>query len=90
MFVLFAIKQRIKILPEQQTSELIFDYMFSHRNFSFYGGHEDEINSLVFSHDLQILLTGSIDGCIRLWNTVCHRLTLKIQEQRGRENNNLH
>jgi WD40 repeat protein len=58
--------------------------MFSHRNLSLYGGHEDEINSLVFSSDFEILLTGSITGCIRIWNTIDDHLTLKIQEQKGR------
>ena len=59
--------------------------MFSDRYFSFYGGHRDEIHSLVFSHDLDILLTGSIHGCIRLWNTVFDHLTVKIQEHKGKQ-----
>ena len=58
--------------------------MFSHRDFSLYGGHKDEINCLVFSFDLEILITGSITGCIRIWNTIDDHLTLKIQEQTGR------
>ena len=57
--------------------------MFAHRNFSLYGGHDDEINCLVFSRDLEILLTASIDGFIRLWNTVFDHLTFKIQEKAG-------
>jgi WD40 repeat protein len=58
--------------------------MFSYCNLSLYGGHKDEINCLVFSRDFEILLTGSVDGCIRIWNTVCNHLTFKIQEQTGR------
>ncbi len=57
--------------------------MFAHRSLSLYGGHDDEINCLVFSHDLEILLTASIQGFIRLWNTVIERLTFKIQEKTG-------
>jgi WD40 repeat protein len=57
--------------------------MFAHRNLSLYGGHDDEINCLVFSHDLEILLTASINGFIRLWNTVVECLTFKIQEEAG-------
>lgn len=49
----------------------------------FYGGHSDEINCLVLSEDLEILLTASIDGCIRLWNTVYEHLTCKIDENQG-------
>lgn len=58
--------------------------MFSRRSLALYGTHEDEVNCLVFSCDFEILLTGSIQGCIRIWNTVHHRLTLKIQERAGR------
>jgi WD40 repeat protein len=57
--------------------------IFSHRAFSLYGGHDDEINCLVFSRDFEILLTASINGFIRLWNTVCNHLTFKIQEKTG-------
>ncbi len=57
--------------------------MFARRSFSLYGGHEDEINCLVFSRDLEILLTASIDGFIRLWNTVFEHLTFKIHENAG-------
>ena len=59
--------------------------MFSRCNLSLYGGHKDEINCLVFSCDFEILLTGSINGCIRIWNTVYDHLTFKIQEQTGRK-----
>jgi WD40 repeat protein len=59
--------------------------MFSRRNVSLYGGHKDEINCLVFSYDFEILLTGSINGCIRIWNTVYDHLTFKIQERTGRK-----
>ncbi len=71
---------------EQQILKLRSDYMFSHRNLSLYGGHEDEINCLVFSSDFEILLTGSINGYIRIWNTVYDHLTFKIQEKTGRKN----
>jgi WD40 repeat protein len=57
--------------------------MFAHRSYSLYGGHDDEINCLIFSRDLEILLTASINGFIRLWNTVYERLTFKIQEKAG-------
>ena len=57
--------------------------MFAHRSLSLYGGHDDEINCLVFSHDFEILLTASINGFIRLWNTVADHLTFKIQENAG-------
>ncbi|CAF0837935.1 unnamed protein product [Rotaria sordida] len=57
--------------------------MFAHRSLSLYGGHDDEINCLVFSNDFEILLTASINGFIRLWNTVFHHLTFKIQEKAG-------
>jgi WD40 repeat protein len=57
--------------------------MFAHRGYSLYGGHDDEINCLIFSRDLEILLTASINGFIRLWNTVYERLTFKIQEKAG-------
>ncbi|CAF1255166.1 unnamed protein product [Adineta steineri] len=57
--------------------------MFSHRSLALYGGHEDEINCLIFSCDLEILLTGSINGFIRLWNTVFDQLTFKIHENAG-------
>ncbi len=70
-----------------QTLRLSSDYllnMFSHRNLSLYGGHDDEINCLVFSSDFEILLTGSISGFIRIWNTVDDHLTLKVQEQTGK------
>ncbi|CAF3939032.1 unnamed protein product [Rotaria sp. Silwood2] len=40
--------------------------MFAHRSLSLYGGHDDEINCLVFSSDFEILLTASINGFIRL------------------------
>jgi WD40 repeat protein len=50
--------------------------MFSQRNLSLYGGHNDEINCLVFSSDFEILLTGSIRGCLRIWNTVYDYLNL--------------
>jgi WD40 repeat protein len=59
--------------------------MFSHCNLSLYGGHKDEINCLVFSVDFEILLTGSINGCIRIWNTVNDHLTFKIQEETDRK-----
>jgi len=55
------------------------------RNLSIYGGHTDEITCLAFSTDLEILLTGSIEGSIRIWNTVYEHLTCKIQEQTGRK-----
>lgn len=58
--------------------------MFNSHSFSLYGGHQDEVNCLVFSRDLEILLTGSIDGHIRLWNTVFEHLTLKINEKTGK------
>lgn len=58
--------------------------MFACRSLSLYGGHEDEINTLVFSRDLEILLTASIDGSIRLWNTVYEHLTFKIKEKTGK------
>ena len=61
--------------------------MFAQRNFSLYGGHEDEINCLVFSLDLEILLSASINGVIRLWNTVYDHLTLKIDENAGEMRN---
>lgn len=57
--------------------------MFAHRSLSFYGGHDDEINCLVFSRDFEILLTASIHGLIRLWNTVFEHLTFKIREKSG-------
>jgi WD40 repeat protein len=57
--------------------------MFDHRSLSLYGGHDDEINCLVFSHDLEILLTASINGSIRLWNTVFDHLTFKVEEKAG-------
>lgn len=57
--------------------------MFAHRSLALYGGHTDEINCLVFSRDLEILLTASINGFIRLWNTVFDHLTFKIQEDAG-------
>ena len=57
--------------------------MFARRSLSLYGGHEDEVNCLVFSKDLEILLTASISGVIRLWNTVFEHLTLKIHEKAG-------
>jgi WD40 repeat protein len=57
--------------------------MFAHRSLSLYGGHDDEINCLVFSRDFEILLTASINGFIRLWNTVFEHLTFKIQEKSG-------
>lgn len=57
--------------------------LFSHRCLALYGGHEDEVNCLVFSNDLEILLTASIDGFIRLWNTVFDHLTCKIHENAG-------
>ncbi len=68
-----------------QNSDLItyMEKMFAHRSLSLYGGHNDEINCLVFSHDLEILLTASINGFIRLWNTVFDHLTFKIQEKKG-------
>ena len=75
----------------RQTWNLSFDYwqellesMFKSRSQTFYGGHEDEINCLVFSKDLEILLTASIDGYIRLWNTVYEHLTFKIAEKAGK------
>ncbi|UJR22180.1 hypothetical protein I4U23_025244 [Adineta vaga] len=58
--------------------------MFSSRRLALYGGHEDEVNCLIFSCDFEILLTGSIQGCIRIWNTVHDRLTFKIEERKGR------
>ena len=58
--------------------------MFASRSFSLYGGHQDEVNCLVFSRDLEILLSASIDGYIRLWNTVFEHLTLKIYEKAGK------
>ncbi|CAF1273168.1 unnamed protein product [Rotaria magnacalcarata] len=57
--------------------------MFAHRNISLYGGHDDEINCLVFSKDFEILLTASINGFIRLWNTVFDHLTFKLKEKSG-------
>jgi len=57
--------------------------MFPCRNLSLYGGHDDEINTLVFSRDFEILLTASINGFIRLWNTVYEHLTIKIKEKAG-------
>lgn len=57
--------------------------MFAHRNLLLFGGHEDEINCLVFSNDFEILLTASITGIIRLWNTVFEHLTLKLNENAG-------
>jgi WD40 repeat protein len=57
--------------------------MYPTRSLSFYGGHDDEINCLVFSRDFEILLTASINGFIRLWNTVFEHLTFKIQEKSG-------
>ncbi len=57
--------------------------MFACRSLSLYGGHDDEINCLVFSRDFEILLTASINGFIRLWNTVYEHLTFKIQEKSG-------
>ncbi|UJR26955.1 hypothetical protein I4U23_008262 [Adineta vaga] len=39
---------------------------FSRRSLALYGGHDDEINCLIFSNDLEILLTASINGYIRL------------------------
>ena len=57
--------------------------MFHSRSLTFFGGHQDEINTLVFSRDLEILLTASIDGCIRIWNTVYEHLTLKFDENAG-------
>ncbi|CAF0946119.1 unnamed protein product [Adineta ricciae] len=78
----------MKILSEEQTpkhkTSLQQKNMFSHRSLALYGGHEDEVNCLVFSCDFEILLTGSIGGYIRIWNTVHHRLTLKIQQRAGR------
>jgi len=59
------------------------DGMFAYRSLSLYGGHDDEINCLIFSRDLEILLTASINGFIRLWNTVYEHLTFKIQEKAG-------
>ena len=58
--------------------------MFNSHSFSLYGGHQDEVNCLVFTRDLEILLTASIDGYIRLWNTVFEHLTLKINEKAGK------
>ncbi|CAF0735576.1 unnamed protein product [Adineta ricciae] len=55
----------------------------SSRSLALYGGHDDEINCLVFSNDLEILLTASINGYIRLWNTVFDHLTFKIHENAG-------
>ncbi|CAF3433421.1 unnamed protein product [Rotaria sp. Silwood1] len=40
--------------------------MFANRSLSLYGGHDDEINCLVFSNDFEILLTASINGFIRI------------------------
>jgi len=60
--------------------------MFSSRSLSLYGGDKDEINCLTFSCDFEILLTGSINGCIRIWNTVYNHLTFKIQERKGSRN----
>lgn len=57
--------------------------MFAHRSLSLYGGHDDEINCLVFSKDFEILVTASINGYIRLWNTVFDHLTFKFQEKSG-------
>ncbi len=57
--------------------------MFARRSLALYGGHDDEINCLIFSHDLEILLTASVNGFIRLWNTVFDHLTFKIQEDAG-------
>ena len=63
--------------------------MLSDRYLSFYGGHRDEIHCLVFSRDLDVLLTGSIHGCIRLWNTVLDHLTVKIQEHKGKQTDSM-
>lgn len=58
--------------------------MLSRRSRVFYGGHGDEIHCLVLSVDLEILLTGSVQGSIRLWNAVLEHLTLRVEENRGR------
>lgn len=62
--------------------------MFRSRSLAFFGGHEDEVNTLVFSRDLEILLTASIDGCIRIWNMVYEHLTLKLDENAGEMDQN--
>jgi WD40 repeat protein len=85
------LKKSKNITTTINVETLRFDYiykelretMFARRSLALYGGHDDEINCLIFSHDLEILLTASVNGFIRLWNTVFDHLTFKIQEDAG-------
>lgn len=68
-----------KNLPRQSTSK----WNFTKVNVRTCSGHDDEVNCVAFSRDLEMMVTGSDDGIVRVFNAATNRLITSLSGHKG-------